>query len=107
MNYEINLKTLQLANDLLGELSNEIVFVGGITTFLYVDVDIADDIRPTRDVDFVIDTTKKNEYDQFQDKLRKKGFTHDISEGAPICRFKYGEDLNLKLLTEEVSLIHG
>lgn len=105
MNYEINLKTLQLANDLLGELSNEVVFVGGITTFLYVDIDIADDIRPTRDVDFVIKTTKKNEYDQFQAKLRKKGFTHDISEGAPICRFKHGEDLIVDAMPSDSSIL--
>jgi len=46
--------------------------VGGITTFLYVDVDIADDIHPTYDVDFVLETSKRKDYDLFQEKLRKK-----------------------------------
>ena len=55
--------------------------MGGITTFLYVDVDIADDIHPTYDVDFVLETSKRKDYDLFQEKLRKKGFTHDTSPG--------------------------
>ncbi len=93
MSYEQDSKTLKLAAELLDDFSKDIVYVGGITTFLYVDVDIADDIRPTYDVNFVLETSKRKDYDLFQKKLRKKGFTHDTSPGAPICRFKYGEEL--------------
>ena len=97
MSYEQNSKTLKLAED--------IVYVGGITTFLYVDVNIADEMRPTYDVDFVIDTSKRKEYDLFQQKLRSKGFTHDTSPGAPICRFKYGEELIIDAMPSDESVL--
>lgn len=105
MSYKQNSKTLKLAADLLGELSDDIVYVGGITTFLYVDVNIADEMRPTYDVDFVIDTSKRKEYDLFQQKLRSKGFTHDTTPGAPICRFKYGEELIIDAMPSDESIL--
>jgi len=105
MSYEQNSKTLKLAAELLDDFSKDIVYVGGITTFLYVDVDIADDIHPTYDVDFVLETSKRKDYDLFQEKLRKKGFTHDTSPGAPICRFKYGEELIVDAMPSDESIL--
>jgi hypothetical protein len=105
MSYENNLKTLRQVNDLLGDLSQEIVYVGGITTFLYVDVAIADDIRPTKDVDFVLESANKKDYDQFQKKLRDIGFTHDMTKGSPICRFRYGEDLIIDAMPSDEKIL--
>ncbi len=105
MSSESNLAMLKLAHDLLEELVDEVVFVGGVTTCLYVDLTISDDIRPTDDVDCVIEITNRNGYDAFQAKLRKKGFFHDTSKGAPICRFKYGEALILDVMPNDENIL--
>jgi len=105
MSSESNLAMLKLAHDLLEELVDEVVFVGGVTTCLYVDLTISDDIRPTDDVDCVIEITNRNGYDAFQAKLRKKGFSHDTSKGAPICRFKYGEALILDVMPNDENIL--
>lgn len=105
MSFENNLKTLQRVNDLLGDLSEEIVYVGGITAFLYIDTEIADEIRPTVDVDFVVESKNKGDYDKFEEKLRRKGFTHDVSKGAPICRFKYGDDFIIDAMPSDQKIL--
>lgn len=105
MSYKNNFNTLQQVNDLLGDMSEEVVYVGGITTFLYVDVDIADDIRPTLDVDFVLESAKKKDYDHFQKRLREKGFTHDTRKGSPICRFKHGDNLIIDAMPSDEKIL--
>ena len=96
---------LKFACDTLGELTDEVVLVGGATTCLYVDSEIADDIRPTEDVDCTIEVANKNEYDKFQAKLRAKGFTHDTSKGAPICRFNFHDILVLDVMPNDPKIL--
>ena len=105
MNHEINFEMLKLAHQLLEELSEQVVFVGGVTTCLYIDVDISDDIRPTSDVDCVIEIANKKEYDTFQKKLRAKGFTHDMRVGAPLCRFRHGDLLVLDVMPNDEEIL--
>ncbi|AYF44167.1 hypothetical protein BALOs_1160 [Halobacteriovorax sp. BALOs_7] len=104
MSYESNIEMLKLALDLLEELSDEVVFVGGTTTSLYVDEEISDDIRPTEDVDCVIEIVNKSDYKGFEEKLFKKGFKNDTRKDAPLCRYVYGELLTLDVMpaNEEV-----
>jgi len=105
MSYQKNYAMLKFACDTLGELTDELVFVGGVTTCLYVDTDIASEIRPTEDVDCVVEIANKNEYDAFQAKLRQKGFTHDIAKGAPICRFKFHDLLVLDVMPDDETIL--
>lgn len=105
MSYQKNYDMLKFACETLGELTNEVVFVGGATTCLYVDPDISEEIRPTEDVDCVIEITTKGEYDRFQEKLRAKGFTHDTSKGAPICRFKFHDLLTLDVMPNDKKIL--
>src|SRR6185437_2252247 len=46
-------------------------------------------IRPTRDVDAIVDVTSYTEYNALSDRLRALGLTEDSSEGAPLCRWRY------------------
>ncbi len=50
-----NIEMLQIVAMGLGELKEEVVFVGGAVAELYADDPAASDIRPTKDVDCVID----------------------------------------------------
>ena len=84
-----NITMLQTVANGLGELKEEMVFVGGAVAELYADDPAASDIRPTLDVDCVIELSSRIEYAELEERLRKKGFANDTSEGAPICRWVY------------------
>lgn len=83
-----NLEILMQAVDQLGELVDELVFIGGCTTGLLITDSAAPPIRVTRDVDAIVEVSSLRDYHQFANKLRAKGFTEDTSDGAPVCRWK-------------------
>jgi hypothetical protein len=83
-----NLKLLLDAARLLKPILNELVFVGGCTTALFITDKAAADVRPTYDVDAIAKITSHAAYVDFSERLRKLGFTEDIAEGAPICRWR-------------------
>jgi hypothetical protein len=84
-----NIEMLQTVADGLEELREEIVFVGGAVAELYADDPASSDIRPTLDVDCVIELSSRMEHAKLEEKLRAKKFAHDTSKGAPICRWVY------------------
>jgi len=84
-----NRENVMLVAQALGDICQEVVFVGGSVTDMYVDTKVAPEIRPTDDVDCIVEiTTRKNYYD-LEERLRSKGFTNDQNENAPICRWLY------------------
>ena len=84
-----NMNMLQTVADGLRELKEEVVFVGGAVAELYVSDPAASDIRPTDDVDCVIELSTSTEHNKLEENLRNKGFANDTSPGAPICRWVY------------------
>jgi len=82
-----NLEILMLAVDRLGELADEMVFVGGCATGLLITDVAAPPIRVTRDVDAIVQVISKAGYYRLSEKLRVRGFKEDFSEDAPICRW--------------------
>ena len=70
----------------LGEDRTRVVFVGGTVTALYP-LEGGADVRPTIDVDCVIDVATTAEYYAFAERLRGRGFHECTDEGAPLCRF--------------------
>lgn len=71
---------LQIVSDGLEELNEEVVFVGGAVTELYADDPAFSDIRPTFDVDCVIELSSRLEYAKLEERLRAKLFAHDTSK---------------------------
>jgi hypothetical protein len=84
-----NILILQTVANGLGELKDEMVFVGGAVAELYADDPAASEIRPTNDVDCVIEISSRLQFARLEENLRAKGFRNDTSEGAPICRWIY------------------
>jgi len=82
-----NLEILLLAVEQLGELVDEMVFLGGCATGLLMTDPAASPIRVTKDVDAIVQVVSHADYYKFSDKLRSQGFKEDVSEGAPICRW--------------------
>lgn len=89
MNLE-NVRMLELAAEHLGELLEEVVFVGGATVELWITDDAAPEFRPTDDIDVVVEITTARDYHRFEKRVREAGFEHDV-EGGVICRFKEPE----------------
>ena len=84
-----NIDMLQIVAIGLEEIKNDLVFVGGAVAELYVSDPASSDIRPTTDIDCLIELSSRKEYLKLEDKLRVKGFANDTSMGAPICRWIY------------------
>jgi len=84
-----NINMLQIVANGLGELKDVMVFVGGAIAELYASDPASSDIRPTTDIDCVIELSSRMEYSKLEEKLRAKGFANDTSKGAPICRWIY------------------
>ena len=86
-----NLDILSAAVERLGPLADEMVFVGGCATPLLITDPAAPHARVTRDVDVITDVASRSDYHRLSERLRKRGFSEDPSEGAPLCRWVLGE----------------
>lgn len=77
----------------LGDLGEKVVFVGGCVAQLYATAQGAAEMRPTEDVDCVVDLSSYKDYCAFCEELQAKRFTNDITPGAPICRWSFESEL--------------
>ena len=73
-----NIVRIKAVFNALEELRNEVVFVGGATISLYANIPTFE-IRPTYDVDILVEIYSRVEYERLEEKLRKKGFVNDTT----------------------------
>lgn len=73
---------------LLAPVLDELVFVGGCTTGLFITDPAAGGIRPTKDVDAIVDVTSYAKYAALSERLRALGLAEDTTPGAPLCRWR-------------------
>lgn len=85
----MSIELLELAASALDELCEEVVFVGGATVELWITDPAAPDVRPTDDVDVIVEVATKTGFYAFEDKLRARGFSEDVMSGI-ICRWQHG-----------------
>lgn len=93
-----NLDILVQAVEQLGDLTDEMVFVGGCATGLLITDKAAPPIRITKDVDAIVQVMSRGDYYQFSERLRLQGFSEDTSEDAPICRWKSVDGILLDVM---------
>ena len=71
----------------LGNLANEVVFVGGAVTGLYIkDSSLISEVRQTDDVDCIIEIASRKNYVKLEKQLRIQKFENDQKV---ICRWHY------------------
>ena len=88
---EGNLVILRHVCARLGPLLDEVALVGGCATVLLVTDEAAPDVRPTRDVDVIVDACTRTEYHRLEQRLRDLGFRQPPQtrgQAAPICRWE-------------------
>lgn len=71
-------------------LLDQIVFVGGCVTGLLVTDPAAAPVRPTLDVDVIVEAASYVEFTVLERRLRQLGFHESREEGAPVCRWVNG-----------------
>ena len=86
MSHHTNKVRIKAVANALGELKEKVVFVGGATISLYADRPVFE-IRPTDDVDVIIEILNYADRAKLEEKLRSIGFNHDIESGV-ICRYQ-------------------
>ena len=84
---EIAIENIRRVAHKLGPLRERAVFLGGSVTALLITDPGAPDVRPTKDVDAVVQTASLAESIRLDEELRELGFQHCMDPGAPICRW--------------------
>jgi predicted nucleotidyltransferase len=85
-----NLPILMGMTESLGDLCESLVFVGGCATGLLLTGPRSQAIRATQDVDVVVHAVTLADYHAVERELEARGFRHDLSPDAPICRWMMG-----------------
>ncbi len=83
-----NLEYLLVVAGALGDLSHEVVFLGGSVAGLLITDPLAEGVRATKDVDAIVEAATLAEYHQVEKRLPELGFTRDSSSEV-ICRWKH------------------
>lgn len=76
-----NIAMLQLVAESLGDMKKKVVFLGGTIIPFLLTRKVPLDLRPSRDVDFIVDFDSKEELYEFEDELWEQGFKR-VSTGA-------------------------
>ena len=73
---------------LLAPVLHDLVFVGGCTTGLFLTDTASGGVRPTTDVDAIVDVTSYAKYTSLAERLRELELAEDTTPGAPLCRWR-------------------
>lgn len=97
----INREATKKVAKALGDLNEQVVYVGGAMVSLYIDDPAAEDIRPTKDIDLTFQVTSYAKLEALREDLVDRGFTQSAEDNVS-CRFRF-EDLKVDVMaTEEV-----
>lgn len=86
MSHYTNIVRIKAVANALGDLNQQVVFVGGATLSLYSTRKENFEVRPTEDIDVIIEVLNYAKGTELDDKLRSIGFTNDVASGV-ICRW--------------------
>jgi hypothetical protein len=89
---------------LLAPVLDELVFVGGCTTGIFITDPAASGIRPTRDVDAIVDVATYAQYTALSERLRTLGLVEDAADDAPLCRWRK-DSLILDVMPTDASVL--
>jgi hypothetical protein len=82
----MSIELLELAASTLEPLLGEVIFLGGATLVLWITDPGAPPVRPTKDVDVVVEVTSRTAFHAFEERLRLLRFEPDQEDGI-ICRW--------------------
>ena len=86
MNQHKNTVRIKAVHNNLADLKDKVVYVGGATISLYPDRETLE-VRPTDDIDVIVEILSYNERSKLEEKLRSIGFQPDM-DSSLVCRCK-------------------
>lgn len=102
-NQTINLKIVEKVATRLGEINNDVMYVGGAVVSLYVTDEGAELPRPTKDIDISVQISTYTQMDELREKLATKKI-YPVPTETVMYRYSY-EDILIDFIPyEETSL---
>lgn len=98
-NQTINLKVVEKVAFALGELNEDVIYVGGAVVSLYVTDEGAEQPRPTKDIDISVQISSYSQMDQLREKLASKKIYPAPTEKV-MYRYSY-EDILIDFIPYE------
>lgn len=92
-----NVAQVELVARALGDLRDELVFVGGCAAGLLCTSPKAPPPRITYDVDVIAEVAALAGYHALERQFAKLGFKRDTTPEAPICRWRIGESNSVEV----------
>lgn len=96
-----NVQRVEAVVEALGDLRDDLILVGGCAVGLLIDAPSAPPSRVTYDVDLVAEVAGLQDYHALERRFEQRGFRHDVSADAPICRWRIGEIMVDLMPTDE------
>jgi len=100
---QVNRDMLSIVARRLGPLLEQVVFLGGCTTALFLTEEGTADVRPTLDVDLIVEIVSSAEYQQLEEQLRVLDFRQRIDEEV-ICRW-FVEDITVDIMPTDERIL--
>ncbi len=101
---DINLEMIKIVAERIGDLREAFVFLGGASTCLLITDTAAPEIRPTLDVDIIVEVTSRLEYHKLEEMLRQLGFSQGTEPDDPICRWVV-EDVKVDVMPTDEDIL--
>ena len=102
INHHINFVRIKSVANAFNKLNEKVVFVGGATVSLYPDMPVSE-VRPTDDIDVIVEILNFNDRVELENRLREIGFENDIESGI-ICRYKINGIIVDIMPTNDISI---
>lgn len=96
-NTDFNRTATKMVAKALGELNDQVIYVGGAVVSLYIDDPAAEDVRPTKDIDISMNLASMHDLEKLREELQKRGFKQTHEEGV-ICRFILEDELKVDVM---------
>jgi hypothetical protein len=84
----VSIELLELGAAALEPVLGEVVFLGGASVALWITDPGAPPVRPTKDVDVVVEVSTRSAFPAFEERLRSLRFSEDQTDGI-ICRWRH------------------
>lgn len=91
-NQTINIKVVEKVAQTLGELNQDVIYVGGAVVSLYVTDEGAEQPRPTKDIDISVQISTYAQMDVLREKLASKKIYPAVAEKV-MYRYSYDDIL--------------
>ena len=99
-----NVQSVEAVAQALGDLCDEVVLVGGCAAGLLCTSPSAMPPRVTFDVDVVAEVAALADYYALEKQFEQRGFKRDVSQDAPICRWRL-RDLCVDLMPSDEKIL--